>query len=115
MPGVNGHVLSSRLLHASMSISSLAPAAAMLGSAGFTATAGSFCLFCGNGVDGLPIVTNVSSAFGVAAATPTTSATALTAIAVAAKNLLISPLLRNEGPILTLLFLLYKLSRSSRQ
>jgi len=102
MPGVNWHVLSSRLLHASISISSLTPAAAMVGSAGFTVTAGSFCLFCENGVDGLPTVTSVSAPFGVAAATPTTRATALTTSAVAAKNLLISPLLRNEGPILTL-------------
>jgi hypothetical protein len=76
-----------------MSISSLTPAAAMLGSFGFTATAGSFCLFCANGDGGLRTVTNVSDPFGVAAATPTTIATALTAIAVAAKNLLISPLL----------------------
>src|ERR687888_1950549 len=93
MPGVNGQVLSFRLLHASRSISSFTPAAAMLGSAGFTATAGSFCLFCGNGVDtydGLPTVTSVSAPFGVAAATPATSATALTASAVAAMNLLIS-------------------------
>ena len=97
MPGVNGHVLSFRLLHASRSISSFTPAAAMLRSAGLTATAGSFCLFCGNGVVGLPTVIRVSAPFGVAAATPTTSASALTASAVAAINLLISPLLRKRG------------------
>src|SRR5436190_4985775 len=103
MPGVKGQVLSSRLLHASMSISSLTPAAAMLGSFGFTATAGSFCLLWENGDGGLPTVTNVSDPFGVAADTPPTIAAALTALAVAARNLLIVPPLR-EGPILTVRF-----------
>ena len=60
MPVVNGHVLSVRLLHASRSISSFEPAAAIVGTAGFTATAGSFCLFCANGDIGLPTVTSVS-------------------------------------------------------
>src|ERR671933_1014588 len=102
-PGVNGQVTSLRLLHASRSISSLAPAAAMLGSIGFTATAGSFCLFCGNGVDGLPTVTSVSEPFGVAAATPTTSASAPSAAAIVARNLfMLSPSL-DEAPILDVL------------
>src|SRR6266536_2301504 len=78
MPVVNGHVTSERLLHASRSISSFTPAAAILGTYGLTATAGSFCLLCVNGDIGLPAVgTCVSRLFGVAAATPrrTVSAT----------------------------------------
>jgi hypothetical protein len=59
-PGVNGQVVSSPALHASMSISSLAPAAKMLGWAWSTATAGSFCLFWENGLEGLPTDTRVS-------------------------------------------------------
>src|SRR5215217_6006044 len=59
-PGVNGQVVSSPALHASMSISSLAPAAKMLGWAWSTATAGSFCLFWENGLVGLPTETRVS-------------------------------------------------------
>src|SRR6266511_4944263 len=76
MPAVNGHVTSDRLLQASRSSSSFAPAAAMVGTYGFTATAGSFCLFCGNGAGWLPMVTSVSPAFGVAAATPSRTANA---------------------------------------
>src|SRR3954470_12908957 len=78
-PVVNGHVVSPRLLQASMSTSSLAPAAAMLGMYGLTATAGSFCLFCENGDAGLPIVTKVSSVVAVAPAMPTANATAINA------------------------------------
>src|SRR5436190_21486939 len=78
-PVVNGHVVSLRLLQASMSTSSLTPAAAMLGMYGLTATAGSFCLFCENGDGGLPLVTRVSSVVAVAPATPTANATAINA------------------------------------
>src|ERR671924_1572452 len=102
MPGVNGHVTSLRLLQASRSTSSLAPAAAIDGSIGFTATAGSFCLFCGNGVDGLPTVTSVSEPLGVAAATPTTSASAPSAATVAVTSFLMNaPPRLDEGRILT--------------
>jgi hypothetical protein len=61
-PGVNGHVLSVPALHASMSISSFAPAAKMFGWFASAASAGSFCLFCENGVDRLwlPTFTKVS-------------------------------------------------------
>src|SRR6266536_5155128 len=77
MPAVNGHVTSDRLLHASRSISSFTPAAAMFGTYGFTATAGSFCLFCVNGDIGLPAVgTCVSLLLGVAAATPRSTVSA---------------------------------------
>src|ERR687888_705749 len=94
-PTVNGQVTSLRLLQASRSTSSFTPAAAIDGSIGFTATAGSFCLFCGNGVDGLPTVTSVSDPLGVAAATPTTAASAPSATAIAATSFLISlPLVR---------------------
>src|SRR5919198_4722981 len=60
MPGVNGHVLSSPALQASMSISSLEPAARTLGWFASTAMAGSFCLFCAKGDGGLPFETRVS-------------------------------------------------------
>src|SRR5438874_10675390 len=60
-PGVNGHELSVPALHASMSTSSLAPAASTLGWLASTARAGSFCLFCENGPVGLPTVTRVSA------------------------------------------------------
>jgi hypothetical protein len=59
-PGVNGHVLSVPALHASMLTSSFDPAARIFGWFASTASAGSFCLFCENGVDGLPTVTCVS-------------------------------------------------------
>src|SRR5919197_2135340 len=58
--GVNGQVLSVPALQASMSMLSFAPAATMSGSIGLMATVGSFCLFCENGVVGLPTVTNGS-------------------------------------------------------
>src|SRR5436190_10291544 len=60
MPGVNGHVVSFPALHASRSMLSLAPEARMFGWFASIATAGSFCLFCENGLGGLPMVTRVS-------------------------------------------------------
>src|SRR3954469_20032833 len=59
-PGVNGQVLSVPALQASMSISSLDPAASTSGSCASTATAGSFCLFAENGPVGLPLLTSTS-------------------------------------------------------
>src|SRR5215212_11479151 len=73
-PGVNGQVVSSPALHASMSISSLAPAAKMLGWAWSTATAGSFCLFWENGLVGLPTDTRVSPPWVAEATTGMTRA-----------------------------------------
>src|SRR5438093_7256986 len=58
--GVNGHVLSSPALHASRSMLSFAPAARIVGLFASIATAGSFCLFCENGLVGLPTLTRVS-------------------------------------------------------
>ena len=49
---MNGQSLSGPALQASMSMLSLAPAASTAGWAGSTATAGSFCLFCENGLVG---------------------------------------------------------------
>src|SRR3954463_14808574 len=60
MPAVNGHVVSSPALHASSSISSLAPATMTFGAWASMARAGSFCLFCENGPEGLPLLTRVS-------------------------------------------------------
>src|SRR6266511_1728564 len=99
MPAVNGHVTSVRLLHASRSISSFTPAAAMVGTNGLTATAGSFCLFCGNGVDGLPTVgTWVSLLYGVAAATPSRTASAANVVNAPAKIFcMTSPLSQRDG------------------
>src|SRR4030088_1733115 len=54
MPGVNGHWVP---LHGARSISSLEPETSTFGWLASTARAGSFCLFCGNGVGGLPTVT----------------------------------------------------------
>src|SRR5215208_3455010 len=75
-PGVNGHgdssVANTVVPHGAMSISSFAPAASVLGRDASIATAGSFCLFRGNGVVGLPTVTRASVA--AAAATAKTSA-----------------------------------------
>jgi hypothetical protein len=65
---VNGHVVGSPAAHDSSSISSLAPATTTPGSWASIATAGSFCLFCENGVDGLPTDTSVSGG-GAATAT----------------------------------------------
>src|ERR687887_603438 len=61
-PPVNGQVLSGPELQASMSMLSLAPAASTDGSVGSIAIAGSFCLFCENGVGGLPALTRTSCA-----------------------------------------------------
>ncbi len=58
-PGVNGQVRSSPALHASKSMLSLAPTARMSVCTGWTASPGSFCLFCENGESLLPTVTSV--------------------------------------------------------
>src|SRR5215213_9789468 len=65
--------LSRRTLQASRSISSFAPATTTFGLLGSIATAGSFCLFRGNGELGLPTVTSVS---GLKASAPGTTMTA---------------------------------------
>src|SRR5229473_8708090 len=59
-PAVNGHVVSAPALHASRSMLSFAPAARTVGLDWSIATAGSFCLFCENGVDWLPTETSES-------------------------------------------------------
>src|SRR5438876_10926941 len=70
---------------------SLAPAASTFGWLASTASAGSFCLFCENGVDGLPIETRASALS--ARATPTMAPTASAAANRVATNVLIgSPL-----------------------
>src|SRR5258708_10513583 len=56
-PCVNGQLLPAQ---GARSISSFEPAAKMFGCLASTASAGSFCLFCGKGVGGLPTVTSVS-------------------------------------------------------
>src|SRR6266436_7963635 len=61
-PGVNGQVVGSPALHASMSMLSFEPATTTDGSCASIATAGSFCLFCENGDAGLPTVTSVPAA-----------------------------------------------------
>ena len=78
-----------------MSTSSFAPAAAMFGLAGLTATAGSFCLFCENGAGGLPTVTFVSLPYAVAPATAARMSTAVARIgpACSSRFMRISPLL----------------------
>ena len=75
-----------------MSISSLTPAAAIAGAIGFTATAGSFCLFCENGVGGLLLVTSVSLPFAVAPAIAASPSDAV-ASAQSARSLRMYPLL----------------------
>ena len=79
MPSVNGQVLSAAALHASMSISSFAPAARMFGWLASTASAGSFCLFSENGVVGLPLVTRTPPATPALAGIDAAMATASTA------------------------------------
>src|SRR5260370_37987303 len=77
-PGVNGHVVGSPALHASMSMLSLAPATTSDGSCASIATAGSFCLFCENGrsrfwlptVTSVPVPSGGGSATGAATAGP---------------------------------------------
>src|ERR1700693_4905581 len=77
MPAVNGHVVGSPALHASSSISSLEPATTMLEWLASIAMAGSFCLFCENGVGGLPLATNTSAVVAAdEAVAPSTSARA---------------------------------------
>src|SRR5215472_9395836 len=88
-PGVNGQVVGLPALHASMSISSLAPATTSDGLCASIATAGSFCLFCENGDDGLPTVASVPVAgwagVGLAIAAPAPISTKAN-IAAAAAN-----------------------------
>src|SRR4029450_4955095 len=59
-PGVNGQVLGAPASQDSRSMLSLAPAARIEGLTGWTATAGSFCLFWEKMVSLLPTVTSVS-------------------------------------------------------
>src|SRR5215470_6404480 len=101
-PGVNGHVVGSPALHASMSISSLAPATTSDGLCASIATAGSFCLFCENGDDGLPTVTSVPVAgpagAGLAIAAPApVSTTTNTAAAAANFGVRIGPPCRKQA------------------
>ena len=58
--GVNGHVVSSPALQASMSMLSFAPATRTFGLTGLTASPGSFCLFCEYRPSLLPTVTSRS-------------------------------------------------------
>src|SRR3954471_1494279 len=92
MPAVNGHVVSLPALHASSSISSLAPATMTFGAWASTARAGSFCLFCENGPDGLPLLTRVSPP----AATAVADASAITAPTTTIEN--VGPRLRICSP-----------------
>src|SRR3954452_14671021 len=65
--------------HGPSSISSFEPAARTVGLVGSTATVGSFCLFCGNGLGGLPVLTSASTAaWATAGAAPMASATRAT-------------------------------------
>src|SRR5260370_6584290 len=75
-PFVNGQVVGSPALHASRSILSFAPATRMFVWLASTAIAGSFCLFCENGVVGLPTLTRtlLSGTIGVAIAMTTPAA-----------------------------------------
>src|SRR5882757_1625913 len=59
IPWTNGQ---SPPTHGPSSISSFDPAARTLGLVGSIATVGSFCLFCGKGVGGLPVLTSASTA-----------------------------------------------------
>src|SRR4051812_50025668 len=95
--GVNGHVSSSAALQASMSMLSLAPAATTFGWFASIATVGSFCLFCENGLGGLPEETSVSPP--VAAATATIARAASTTAARPQKPFLIwTSHVRESGP-----------------
>ncbi len=73
---MNGQSLSGPALQASMSMLSLAPAARTVEWLGSTATAGSFCLFCENGLGGLPAFTRTSWAAAGTASTATSPAVA---------------------------------------
>src|SRR5437016_8616976 len=100
-PAVNGHVLSAPALQASRSMLSFAPAARTFGWNWSTATAGSFCLFCENGVDGLPTVTSDSVPTRVAPPIAA-SASMHAATSTSTRGFLISPLLlqANQARIL---------------
>src|SRR5215216_1398252 len=73
-PSVNGQSLSGPALHASMSMLSLDPAASTVGLRWSTTTAGSFCLFCENGVAGLPLLTRTDCALAGPATTTNSAA-----------------------------------------
>ena len=81
-PGVNGQgdssVAKMVVPHGALSISSFEPAARIAGREASIATAGSFCLFRGNGLVGLPTVTRacVAAAAVVAKATVKNTKTA---------------------------------------
>src|SRR4051812_5000611 len=61
------------------SISSFEPAASTEGLVGSTATVGSFCLFCGNGEGGLPVLTRASEPSATAGTAPNESTPRTTA------------------------------------
>src|SRR3954447_7107839 len=90
-PSVKGQVVGSPALHDSSSISSLAPATTMFGWAASIATAGSFCLFCENGVTGLPTLTRVSVGGDATAAPTPTDMTAAVARMLKRTNLMNAP------------------------
>src|SRR5436190_6396429 len=99
MPGVNGHVVGSPALQASMSMLSLEPATRTFGLFASTASAGSFCLFCENGDGGLPTLTSVSGLNAPATAVRTSAATATSGTARSSRFILspfLSPLLRGR-------------------
>src|SRR5919108_4132684 len=73
-PAVNGHVVGSPALQASMSMLSFEPAASTSSLLASIARAGSFCLFCENGLDGLPTETSRSPMAAVAPDTASVSA-----------------------------------------
>ncbi len=60
IPAVNGQVVGSPALQASMSMLSFEPAASTSSWFASIARAGSFCLFCENGLGGLPTETSRS-------------------------------------------------------
>src|SRR5205807_901866 len=78
MPAVNGHVVGSPALQASMSMLSFEPAASTDSLLASIAIAGSFCLFCENGLGGLPMETSRSPVAAMALGTASTSAAAIT-------------------------------------
>src|SRR5438067_4106445 len=102
-PFVKGQVVSLAALQASMSTSSLAPAASMSLLLASTARAGSFCLFSENGVVWLPVVTRdppVTTAYpGAAAASASASTDGTTA---SFKALIDSPLFQPDGDAIRL-------------
>src|SRR5215218_2289137 len=85
-PSVNGQSVSGPALQASMSMLSLAPATTTSGWFASIATAGSFCLFCENGLGGLPFETRVSPRSCTAKAGRATSAAHNTASPAAPKS-----------------------------